>query len=275
VIARVSVLLKIRKMSRELRKWNLELEHRVDERTRELRETQDQLIQAEKLATIGTLAGGVAHEINNPLTAVLTNAQLLKMDASKEDVEELSLIEEGAKRCKNIVQQLMRYARKDFSSQSFQTIDLNSLVKNTVMMFQYQFHQESVHFDLRLDSKGAIDGIPNELEQLLTNILLNGKDAIRSNQTSGVITIRTVDQQESIEWMIEDNGPGMSEETLRKIFDPFFTTKDVGKGTGLGLTICQNIVERHRGELSVQSRLGGGSEFLIRLPTRQEKNTDH
>ncbi len=275
MIARVSVLLKIRKMSRELRKWNLELEHRVDERTRELRETQDQLIQAEKLATIGTLAGGVAHEINNPLTAVLTNAQLLKMDASKEDVEELSLIEEGAKRCKNIVQQLMRYARKDFSSQSFQTIDLNSLVKNTVMMFQYQFHQESVHFDLRLDSKGAIDGIPNELEQLLTNILLNGKDAIRSNQTSGVITIRTVDQQESIEWMIEDNGPGMSEETLRKIFDPFFTTKDVGKGTGLGLTICQNIVERHRGELSVQSRLGGGSEFLIRLPTRQEKNTDH
>jgi|GEM_PF-609612 len=174
----------VRKMSEELKQWNIELEQRVEDRTRELVKTQDQLVQAEKLATLGTLAGGVAHEINNPLTAVLTNAQILKMTADEDVRESLDLIEEGAKRCQQIVQKLMKYARKTAEEAPHKEVDLNEVVQGTCALLGFQFQQENIEIETKLGQIRRVMGIGNELEQVLTNLLVNARDAIKSNPQS-------------------------------------------------------------------------------------------
>ena len=176
--------IQVRKMSEELKRWNIELEKRVEERTQELVRTQEQLVQAEKLATLGTLAGGVAHEINNPLTAVLTNAQILKMTATEDVRESLDLIEEGAKRCQGIVQKLMKYARKTAEETPHKDVDLRDIVKGTCSLLGFQFQQENIEVEMRLGEVPFIRGIAGELDQVLTNLLVNARDAIQSNSPS-------------------------------------------------------------------------------------------
>ncbi|MDP3921097.1 MAG: ATP-binding protein [Candidatus Omnitrophota bacterium] len=269
LLARVGVLLKIRAMNRELRKWNTELEERVEERTDELIKTQGQLIQAEKLATIGILAGGVAHEINNPLTAVLTNAQILKMTANSEDQESLDLIEQGAKRCQTIIKKLMKYARKSPQEPAMERVDINRVAESTRDMLSYQFKQDNVDISLHLESVPMIQGNANELEQVLTNLLVNSRDAIREAGRAGEIHIYSTAGNGRVEVRVSDNGTGIKEEYQKKIFDPFYTGKDVGAGTGLGLAVSQSIVQRHQGEISVQSDEGKGTTFTIWFPTEE------
>ncbi|MBI4431010.1 MAG: response regulator [Candidatus Omnitrophica bacterium] len=266
LIARVAVLLRIRQMSRELRKWNEELESRVDERTKELLKTQEQLIQAEKLATLGTLAGGVAHEINNPLTAVLTNVQMLRPSASKDDLESISLIEEGARRCQSIVQKLMKYARKPSDAEMMRVVDLNQVIQNTLGFLSFQLEQENIKLIKNLKPLPTIKGVPNELEQVFTNLFLNAKDAIKAAKSSGTIEIRTAESNGAVCVEIKDDGIGIPQKNISRIFDPFFTTKDVGKGTGLGLSISYGIVEKHGGKIEVSSCEGQGSLFTITFP---------
>lgn len=253
-------------MQENLRKWNEELEKKVDERTKQLQETQAQLVQAEKLATIGTLAGGVAHEINNPLTAVLTNAQILKMSANQDDLESLDLIEEGAKRCQLIIQNLLKYSRKTTMETPHAEVDLCSVVQNTTALLAYQFKQENIEINLDLKSVPSIPGISNELEQVLTNFLINARDAIRQANRPGKIAITIRRDENHIELKVQDNGIGMSREVIGKIFDPFFTTKEVGRGTGLGLAVSYEIVQKHHGKIVVNSEEGMGATFLIRFP---------
>ena len=260
-------------MEEKLKKWNEELEKKVDERTRELNSTQAQLVQAEKLATIGALAGGVAHEINNPLTAVLTNAQILKMTASDpDDVESLSLIEEGAKRCQAIIQKLMKYARKPMGpAETLSQVDVNKAVENTVAFLKYQLQQENIELKLqKKEDLHPVEGNSNELEQVFTNLILNSKDAIKQTGLPGVIEIKTAEQNGSVQIMVGDNGAGISKENLGKIFDPFFTTKELGKGTGLGLAVTFGIIEKHKGKIEVMSEAGGGTIFTIKLPKVME-----
>ena len=268
LIARIGVLLKIRQMTQELKRWNEELEKRVDERTEELVRTQQQLIQAEKLATIGTLAGGVAHEINNPLTAVLTSAQILKMTIKSEDeAESVNLIEEGAKRCQAIVQKLMKYARKPANEEQLKgEVDLNRVIENTLNLVGYQLEQESIHLIKHLHPIPKIKGVPNELEQVFTNLVLNAKDAVKALKSSGSIEIETFERNGSICASVKDDGIGIPKDHLSKIFDPFFTTKEIGKGTGLGLSIIHGIVERHGGKIEVSSKKGVGSTFIVAFP---------
>lgn len=255
-------------MQESLRRWNEELEQSVRERTRELRETQAKLLHAEKLATIGTLAGGVAHEINNPLTAVLTNAQLLKLSTSqaKDDLESVSIIEEGAKRCQAVVQKLMKYARRPSQEEAVGPLDLNRVVGTTRAFLEYQLAQENIEIDAQLAPVSQVQAAANELEQVLTNLLLNARDAIVAAKRKGKIIIRTFAQDGRIVLEVEDNGAGISEANVGKVFDPFFTTKDVGKGTGLGLSISYGIVTKHGGTIHVSSREGEGSCFRVSFP---------
>ena len=253
----------VRKMSEELKLWNVELEHRVEDRTRELVKTQDQLVQAEKLATLGTLAGGVAHEINNPLTAVLTNAQILQMTATDDVKESLDLIEEGAKRCQGIVQKLMKYARKTVEETPHRDVDLRDVVKGTCALLGFQFQQENIEVEMKLGEVPPVKGIAGELDQVLTNLLVNARDAIQAGKVQGRIIIETRKTSEAVELVVTDNGIGIPKENQKKIFDPFFTTKDVGSGTGLGLAVSFGILKRHNATISVSSVQGKGSTFVI------------
>ena len=289
--------IQVRKMSEELKRWNVELEHRVEDRTRELVKTQDQLVQAEKLATLGTLAGGVAHEINNPLTAVLTNAQILRMSAREDDIDSLSLIEEGAKRCQGIVQKLMKYARKTVEETPHRDVDLQEVVKGTCALLGFQFQQENIEVEMKLGNVPPVQGIAGELDQVLTNLLVNARDAIQSNSPSkdlkvnwagpdnlqseenkgqgqeakarGKIIIETRQIADAVELVVTDNGTGISKENQKKIFDPFFTTKDVGSGTGLGLAVSFGILKRHNATIHVTSAPGKGATFTVSFPKKQ------
>lgn len=258
-------------MQESLRRWNVELEKKVEERTRELKETQSQLIQAEKLASIGTLAGGIAHEINNPLTAVLTNVQMLKMTGEAPDPESLSLIEEGAKRCQTIIQKLMRYARKTGEVETYHEIDLNKVIRTVCGFLEYQLKQENIELDLVLEKLNPISGISNELEQVFTNLILNSRDAVKTAGRKGRIEIRTEQKNGAVKVEVRDNGIGIKKGHLVRIFDPFYTTKDVGEGTGLGLTVSSGIVEKHLGKISVSSEEGEGTTFWIQFPNVKNK----
>ena len=271
----ISNSIRLIQMQENLRRWNQELEKQVAKRTSELVQTQAQLVHAEKLATIGTLAGGVAHEINNPLTAVLTNAQLLKMgEASQEDMESISLIEEGAKRCQIIIQKLLKYARKSGDEEVKQTVDLHLVIQSVSSLLAYQFKQENINLVLELDRLSPIQGIANELEQVFTNLLINARDAIRSAGHQGEIRIRAAQVNQTAEVQVIDNGVGIKKEDLNKIFDPFFTTKAVGKGTGLGLAVTHGILEKHHCQVSVMSKEGEGSNFILRFPTLGESSNE-
>lgn len=258
-------------MQESLRRWNVELEKKVEERTKELQDTQAQLIQAEKLASIGTLAGGIAHEINNPLTAVLTNVQMLKMLNEGHDAESLSLIEEGAKRCQQIIQKLMRYARKTDEVQAMDRVDVNKSIQTICDFLGYQLKQENIDLELSLTPVEPVAAIAGELEQVFTNLILNAKDAIRSAGRKGTIRFRTEQKDGWVIIQVSDNGIGIKKENLVRVFDPFFTTKDVGEGTGLGLTVSSGIVEKHRGKISVTSQENQGTAFTIQFPAGGEK----
>jgi C4-dicarboxylate-specific signal transduction histidine kinase len=252
------------------------IEKQVRDKTKELIDTQKQLIQAEKLATVGTLAGGVAHEINNPLTAILTNIQMMLASGKKGDLEfdreSLELIEEATKRCRSVVKQLMLYAGKpiDATKANKQDVDLAQAVKNVVYFLGYQLQQDNITVipDIKEDDC-IIVGNSNELEQVITNLILNGKDAIKRIKKSGAIRVTLSKSNNWIKLEVQDEGAGIADEIMPKIFDPFFTTKDVGKGVGLGLSICQSIIEQHNGVISVKSKAGEGTAFSIKFPKKR------
>jgi signal transduction histidine kinase len=246
------------------------IEGQVKERTEELMQVQKQLVQAEKLATVGTLAGGVAHEINNPLTAVLTNVQMLLVDAAKIDPdtkESLQLIEEATKRCRTIVQKLMAYAKKPLETTEEKEVNMLELVEKVLDFLDYQMRQDNIK--IILDAKRGdypVLGNHNEMEQVLTNILINAKDAIKHHKKAGEIHISLTKNDDWVKVAIKDDGPGIPKNIISKIFDPFFTTKEIGKGLGLGLSICHSIVEKHNGTIKVESEPGKGSTFIVQLP---------
>ncbi len=246
------------------------IEEQVRQRTKELVEVQKQLVQAEKLATVGTLAGGVAHEINNPLTAILTNVQMLlsaqDIDA-KLDRESLELIEEATKRCRTIVQKLMAYARRPLENMEVSEVNLLDALNKAASFLTYQLEQENIKIIIEAkQGHYLVTGNHNELEQVVTNLILNAKDAIRQVKKGGDIHISLLKSGDWIKMIVRDEGGGIPKEIMSKIFDPFFTTKDVGKGLGLGLPICQSIVEKHNGIVTVESEPRNGSVFTVQLP---------
>jgi signal transduction histidine kinase len=248
----------------QLKEFNEELERRVEERTRELRAAQDQLIQSEKLATIGELAAGVAHEINNPIGVILGFAQVLLKRTDKENdiYRPLSVIEREGVRCKNIVQDLLDFARQ--SKPTPTRLNVNGVIEAAVSLMEHQSNSDQVTVitDYGSDLPDVVAD-ENQLQQVFFNIILNAYQAMPKG---GKLRIESRVQDGEVQVVFADSGPGIAEEDILHVFDPFFTTKDVGEGTGLGLSVSYGIIRQHGGTIEVQSEEEIGATFTVKLP---------
>ncbi len=310
-----------RENERIIREQNILLEQKVNERTLELqeaneeltvtlsnlRDTQTQLVDAEKMASLGQLTAGIAHEINNPINFVTSNITPLKRDL--EDVYELvdayasvtedaieklkeahelreeidydylkeeisSLVDgisDGATRTSEIVRGLRTFSRLD--EDVIKQADIHEGLASTLVLLRSKFN-DGIKIDQEFDAElPQIECYPGKLNQVFMNILNNAIYAVThktyNDPESALVTIKTKKLENTVTIHLIDNGVGMDEQTKKKIFDPFFTTKDVGEGTGLGMAIVYKIIQKHGGSLTVDSELGKGTEFIITLPLRQ------
>jgi len=229
-----------------------------------------QIIRSEKLASVGRLAAGIAHEINNPLTGVLTFSHLLqeKKDLTDEDRKDIDVIIKETTRVREIVQGLLGFARETPSRPEM--LDLNDVVQRALKLTcnQKDFVDVKVVQELAPDLP-RIQGDANQLQQVILNLALNAGQAMPHG---GTLTVTTRQEGTRVVVSVKDTGVGISPEHLERIFEPFFTTKDPGKGTGLGLAVSYGIVEQHGGTLNVESRVGEGSVFTIGLPLSSDRH---
>lgn len=262
------------KVARErLENWAKELEEEVRKKTEEIRRGQEQMIHTEKLASLGRMAAGVAHELNSPLTGIVTFAHLMLQripPENKMNREDLEVIIEQAERCSKIIKGLLGFSRALPAEKS--DIRINDTIRHVIDMVKNQakFHNIKIITNLSPDLP-EIKGDASQLQQVYMNLLINAADAMNDR---GEIRIATrmikKDGVDYIEIEFTDNGPGIPEEYMGRLFEPFFTTKPVGKGTGLGLSVSHGIVRKHGGHIIVKSKVGEGTTFLIRLPVRHE-----
>jgi len=233
---------------------------------RKLREMQDKLVQSEKMASLGRLAAGVAHEINNPLSGIMLYANLVveQLGESHPTLEDLNVIIREAERCKQIVADLLDFSQP--GSQENLLANLNSLLEETLTVLGKQPLFREVSTELRFDPQlSSILCDPNRLGQVFTNILTNAAQAMQGRGKIEVFT-RNRAKGNIVEVEISDTGPGIPENVLQRIFEPFFTTRAEQGGTGLGLSVCYAIVRENRGTIRVSSHPGKGATFSIRFP---------
>ncbi|MEW6386481.1 MAG: PAS domain S-box protein [Thermodesulfobacteriota bacterium] len=240
----------------------------------ELEESQTQLVQAEKIASLGRLAAGVAHEINNPLAGILIYAELLARDLA-EHIGSRQYLEEIIKqtlRCQQIVTRLLEFSRQSLGQKTL--FDLNQTIGRCLELVRHQalFHNIVIHGDLDPELPQII-GDPGQLQQVFTNLLINAADAMQG-QGEITITSRPSSWGKEVILTFSDTGPGISPKIREKIFEPFFTTKPPGKGTGLGLSIVYGVLQRHGGSIEVDCPPKGGTTFTIRLPLEAPKDLD-
>ena len=239
-----------------------------DERLKEY--THQQIMKSERLATLGQLAAGVAHEINNPLGAILMYSHLSLEEMETEDPRRKNLerVAGEAARCKNIVRGLLDFARQ--SEPNVEEADANEILKRTLSLLQNQAQFQNIKITATFSPslpKAMMDS--GQIQQVFTNIILNAAEAMDGEGELTVVT-RTVNGDEFIEVDFTDTGRGIPRENLEKIFDPFFTTKEVGRGTGLGLAVSFGIIAKHQGTIEVESSSGKGTTFIVRLPLKVE-----
>lgn len=232
----------------------------------EVKKLQQQIDQSEKLAVIGQLAAGVAHEIGNPLTSISSVVQLLQRRANDTYTsEQLANIRSNIDRISRIVRELVDFSRPPGYEKI--NIRITDVIKTAIGIVRYDKRVKNVQFETKLDNElPQISIVPDQLLQVFINILFNALDAINGN---GIIEVTSTHDKENVYIKIIDNGIGMDKETLGKIFDPFFTTKEVGKGTGLGLSVSYGIIKKFKGDILVSSELHRGSCFTIKLPVNQ------
>lgn len=256
----------LRKMRSELENWANTLEHKVKERTEELAAMQNTLVQSQRLASLGKLAAGIAHEINNPLGGILVLSSLVIEDLKADDPhrENLQEVIKQTMRCRDIVKGLLQFSRQEEGKTEY--VKVNDILNNTLSLIEKQalFHNIEVikNFDAELP---YILGDNSQLQQVFINVILN---AVQAMKEIGTLTINTTHDKNNDMVVIEisDTGCGIPEEMIDRIFDPFFTTKEVGEGTGLGLSIAYGIVTKHHGRMTVKSKVGEGSTFTIKIP---------
>lgn len=261
---------KLKEANQKLIEWGKTLEKKVEERTKELTAMQAHLIQSEKLASLGKLAAGIAHEINNPLGGILIYSHLILEDTDKNSphYENLKKIVKETARCKDIVKRLLEFARP--KEPEFTLIDINEIVEKSLSIVERQALFQNIKivktYDPNLPNTVA-DGA--QLQQVFTNIIINAAEAMDGK---GTLTIQTSTEQNFIHVSFSDTGHGISEENKKRIFEPFFTTKEVGKGTGLGLAISFSIIQKHQGTIEVRSQPNKGATFIVKLPIRTKLN---
>jgi two-component system NtrC family sensor kinase len=255
---------RLKSANENLIQWGKTLEKRVEERTKELREMQGYLIQSEKLASMGKMAAGVAHEINNPLTSILINTHLMleKLDKRHEFYENLSLIADETSRCTEIVKGLLEFARQNPPQKVFTNV--NDLIERTAQLLENQASFQNIHIVLDLDrSLPLIKLDKNKIQQVFWNLMLNAFEAMPKGGQLAV-SDRLSNDRKYIDIRFVDNGVGIPQENIHKLFDPFFTTKS--SGTGLGLAVTYGIIEQHDGKIDVKSEIGQGTVFTLSFP---------
>jgi signal transduction histidine kinase len=234
-----------------------------------LKEAQAQLVQSEKMAAFGQLGAGIAHEVKNPLAGILGCAQIALRKVEEAGLKKnLELIERETRRCKTIVENLLKFARKD--KIRLEAVDLNQVVKDAIAIVNHQLelHKVKLHSDL-VEDVPYIMGNANQLQQVLMNLMINAQQAMEGQAGSVAVSTRLT-QRDRVEVKVSDTGPGIPEDMRQRIFEPFFTTKPGGKGTGLGLSVSYGIIKEHKGDIIVESQPGEGCTFVITIPIVKE-----
>lgn len=268
-----------KRAARKIQEWNRQLEQMVESKTKQLREAQEKLLQSGKMAAIGGLVTGTAHELNNPLGGIMNAVDVLKQNKKTlpltPDIEEeivwLDAIQSAAERCNRIVDDLRKFS--EHSRCIIKTVDINQLLLEVTADRAEELQEADISIDDSRDlSLPSIQGDPDQLRKVFENILQNAQNAIVEN---GVIELETRQLTETpggapgVEVVISDDGCGIPEKNKGKLFDPFFTTRPVGQGTGLGLSVSYGVIKRHCGEIDIESTHGRGTQVRITLPITQ------
>jgi PAS domain S-box-containing protein len=229
---------------------------------------EDQLAQSEKLTSIGLLAAGVAHEVNTPLAVISTYSQMLGKQLSEDDpkAKVMGKIVAQSKRASEIANRLLNFSRTEGTA--FRELEVNGVISETLSLLEHQLKAARVHLRTELGSTTVrVHGNPGKLQQVFLNLFINAKDAMPGG---GDLLVRTSTPDSVFRIEIEDTGNGIPEEHLQKIYDPFFTTKEMGRGTGLGLSVTYGIVQEHSGNIMVDSKPGQGTRFIVEFPAARK-----
>jgi signal transduction histidine kinase len=247
---------------------NARLFRSLNEAYKDLAATKAQLFQSAKLSAIGELAAGIAHEIRNPLTTIIGDAQLLmaEMEPGQPGYESLKAIERSGQRASKVIANLLSFSRQE--EYEFTSTDINETIDSALSLIAYQIERSRISIikDLATDLP-LVSASPHHLEEVWINLVLNARDSIPDRQRGEIrITSRLDGSGKAVQVLISDNGCGIPEANLDRVFEPFFTTKEVDKGTGLGLYITYNIVTRHNGLIEIESEEGKGTTVTVTLP---------
>lgn len=256
----------------ELLEWGRTLEERVEKKSQELEKAKDQIIQVEKMASLGKLAAVVAHEINNPLSSVVTYAKILVRrlrsqdeltDDCRENLDYLESIASEAARCGEIVSQLLSFARR--RDGEFAPTDVNPVVEKALFLLHHKIEMAGVSSSTRLEPNlPLVFGDAGQIQQALMALLINAVQVLEAS--GGEVSIETRRTRGGVDIVVEDNGPGMEPEVAQHAFEPFFTTKQQGAGVGLGLSVVYGIIERHNGRIELDTKPGKGCRFTLFFP---------
>lgn len=241
----------------------------LDDMKTKLKSSYDLLLQSEKMALMGQIVAGIAHELNNPLTIVIGNIQLMLMrERNEKSVESLSRIQDGAERASKIVKNLLTFARQETPERKL--VSVNSIITKSIELRSYELRVSNIEVSTELNEDlPETMADPHQLQQVFLNLIVNAEHAMIEAHSKGLLRITTRRDEGKILIFFSDDGPGIPKENLHRVFEPFFTTKAVGKGTGLGLSICQGIIGEHGGTIEVESTVGRGTTFVIELPIQK------
>ena len=253
-------------MMESIEKSRSRLEQKVERLKSTQEQLQEQLVFSERLSAIGEFVAGVAHELNNPLGAVVGFSEMLNKGMGEQNRPYYyNIIFKSALRCKKVVQSLLSFARRDKPKR--EPASMNGLVESVLDLVGHALRTNNIEVTTRLaPDLPPVLADPNQIQQVLVNIITNAQQAMEGYQPHGQIKITTEFQKPNVRVMIEDNGPGIPPEIMPRLFDPFFTTKEVGKGTGLGLSLCYGFIKEHGGSITPVSELGKGATFIVELP---------
>jgi two-component system NtrC family sensor kinase len=238
----------------------------------DLKKLEQQVSQSERLAAMGQMIAGVAHELNNPLTAILGINDLLREKAADDALRrQLDLIQKQARRAAEIVQNLLTFSRPRAPRRT--PVRLDELTLHTIQLHEYSLQVNNVQVDYHAEqSLPPVLGDSNQLIQVFLNLIVNAEQAIREVREHGKLRVRIERAGSGVQVAFQDDGPGISPAILPRIFDPFFTTKRPGRGTGLGLSICMAIMREHGGNIEVRTQPEGGARFTLTFPCATESD---
>jgi two-component system, NtrC family, sensor kinase len=267
--------LQLRAANEEIVTWAKTLEDRVEQKTSELKRAHEHVLHVEKMASIGKMAAVVAHEVNNPLSGILTYAKLLRKwvgsgqaehEKREEAIECLELIASESRRCGELVKNLLTLSRT--APMNVQPTDLHAVIDRCLLLVRHQLEMGGIQLQLNLaEDLPRVLCDPAQMEQVFLALIMNAIDAMPKGGTFWIETRLSNDQPE-IKILVRDDGAGIAPDVLPQIFEPFLTTKESGHGVGLGLAISRGIVERHNGRIEVASELGRGTTFTVTLPAQ-------